>query len=105
MASDAATYSSYRLSDYFTDYVSAHLEAGLAIRAGDGTVILAPLDGRKDNELMVLSSGDEVDLDEFSSALHTVYATYTKRLGIYCWSSAFAMKPLDEQGNYIFKVG
>ena len=50
LASSAASHTSRHGVPYFADYVQAHIDLGLAIIAGKGTVILAPLDAHKVRE-------------------------------------------------------
>jgi hypothetical protein len=54
----------------------------------------------QDHELLVLS--DSSDLSEFSLAVNSVYSAFTKDLEVYCWSSVFALPPLDERGKIKF---
>ena len=47
LASSAASYASRHGASYFTDYVQAHVDLGLALSVGRATVILSPLDAHK----------------------------------------------------------
>ena len=47
LASSAASHASLHGVSYFSDYVQAHIDLGLAVSVGKATVILSPLDAHK----------------------------------------------------------
>ena len=47
LASSAASHASLHGASYFSDYVQAHIDLGLAVSVGKATVILSPLDAHK----------------------------------------------------------
>merc|ERR1711860_414250 len=61
---------------------------------GYNTVVLSPLDAHKDHELVIISE----DMgNDFVNAVALVYETYKTKLGVFCFSSSYALPLTEEQ--------
>ena len=60
---------------YLSDLVRGHMSLGLGVEVGGGVAVVAPLDARKDHELMVVGANDDsttIVTDRWIEAFHAV---------------------------------